>query len=154
VGTGSAQARRAEKAPGVVGTKEVAVRAGVAVAFVAAVCVATAGVGPQLGGTIAAFPVMSGSLALLVHRAQGAQAAVGVLRGLVQGLGGYFAFAATVALLAPSPVAVPAGIGTCVIVAGAMVREAAPFGPRRMNLERLAGNVARWRYSVHRLSGR
>jgi hypothetical protein len=38
-----------------------------------------------------------------------------VLRGLLHGLGGYFAFAGTVALVAPSPLAVPAGIVTCVV---------------------------------------
>ena len=108
-----ATAGRGARGPGAMARRDVLLRAGVAVAFVSVVCWETAMAGPRVGGAIAAFPAMSGSLALLVHRAEGAQAAVGVLRGLVHGLVGYFAFAATVALLAPSPAAVPAGIVAC-----------------------------------------
>jgi hypothetical protein len=85
--------------------------------FVAVVCTASALAGPQLAGAVAAFPAMSGSLALFVHRARGAEAAAGVLQGLVHGLAGYFAFASAVALVAPSPAAVPAGILACAAVA-------------------------------------
>jgi hypothetical protein len=52
---------------------------------------------------------------------------VGVLRRLVRGLGGYIAFGATVAWLAPSPMAVPAGIVACGVagrVAGRTIRPA------------------------------
>jgi hypothetical protein len=143
---------RAPREDRAVAWRDVVVRAGVAVVFVAVVCSATAVVGPQVGGAVAAFPAMSGSLALLVHRAEGAQAAVGVLRGLVHGLGGYFAFAATVALLAPSPAAVPAGVVACGVAgrtAWKMMQcsgKARRFGSSMGHLERVRGNLARSRY--------
>jgi hypothetical protein len=125
--------------------KNVVVRAAVALAFVAAVCSATGAMGPRMGGTIAAFPAMSGSLALLVHRASGAQAAVGVLRGLVHGLGGYFAFAATVALLAPSPLAVPAGMVACA-VAGRAVRTSTRNAQERCLIsDRVRSPLSAWK---------
>lgn len=95
---------------------ELAVRAGVAALFVAAIYVAMTLVGPQVAGAVAAFPAMSGSLALLIRRAEGPEAARQALRGLVHGLGGYFAFAGTVALIAPSPAAIPAGLIACAVV--------------------------------------
>jgi len=77
---------------------------------------------------------------------------VGVLRGLVHGLGGYFAFAATVALLAPSPAAVPAGVVACAVAGWAAWKTVhRPGRTRRVgfdvgNLERPRGNLARSRY--------
>lgn len=53
--------------------------------------------GPGLAGTVAAFPTLSATFALLLARARGPEAAACALRGLVVGLRGYLAFCVVVA---------------------------------------------------------
>lgn len=63
-----------------------------------AVTQAASGLGPQLSGLFAMFPVMSTVLVGFSHRASGFGFAVALLRGVV---GGFYAFAVICLVLAP-----------------------------------------------------
>jgi hypothetical protein len=84
----------------------VVLRAVVATLVVAAILTAARVSGPGLAGAIAAFPALSTVLALTSDPAH-------TLRGLLNGLAGYFAFAATVGFLVPS---VPVGLAACAVM--------------------------------------
>jgi hypothetical protein len=73
-------------------------------ALVALLAIAVRDLGPQIGGVLAALPVLGSVLAVFAHRGEGPEAAIGFLRGLATGMIGFIAFCATVALLI-----VPAG---------------------------------------------
>jgi hypothetical protein len=61
---------------------------------------AAAGVlGPLVGGMLAALPVLASVLAVLCHRDAGGEAAVVLLRGMLEGMAGFVAFCEVVALL-------------------------------------------------------
>ncbi len=57
--------------------------------------------GPVSAGATAAYPVVSATLALLILRARGKDAASQALNGLCRGLPGYFGFCLAVALATP-----------------------------------------------------
>jgi hypothetical protein len=128
-GAEAAETRGASERGGRGGWRTPLVRAGVATALGVAIVGAERFGGAAAAGMVAGFPAMSLTLALLIHRACGARAATQTLGGLVRGLAGYFAFAATAALLAPSPLAVPAGLAACAVMASR--RSRAPGGRRR-----------------------
>jgi hypothetical protein len=143
---GSAEPARSD---GGTGIRTAALRAGVAAALAGAIVGAERLGGTAAAGMVAGFPALSLTLALLIHRARGAGAAAQTLRGLVRGLAGYFAFAATAALLAPSPLAVPAGLAACAITAGGRYRgraiqngEPRPIGTgeNRLSVRKLLGS--------------
>jgi hypothetical protein len=56
--------------------------------------------GPLVGGTIAAFPTLSTTIAVTIARSNGRDAGIGALAGLVRGLPCYFAYLMCVAVLA------------------------------------------------------
>jgi hypothetical protein len=114
------------------GWRTAVARAGVATVLGVAIVGAERFGGATAAGLVAGFPALSLTLALLIHRACGAGAAAQTLGGLVRGLRGYFAFAAIAALLAPSPLAVPAGLAACAVTASRRAR--APGGHRRRRL--------------------
>jgi hypothetical protein len=58
--------------------------------------------GPLIGGVLTALPVLTSVLACFTHRNDGAGAAVALLRGMVEGMAGFVAFTAVVALIASS----------------------------------------------------
>lgn len=64
-------------------------------------------VGPQVGGLLAALPVLASVLAVFTHRREGSRAVVALLRGMVVGMTGFVGFCAVVAWLI-----VPLGTGT------------------------------------------
>jgi hypothetical protein len=80
------------------------IRMAVTTALVALLAVAVRVLGPEVGGVLAGLPALGSVLAVFAHRGEGAQAAIGFLRGLATGMIGFIAFCATVAVLI-----VPAG---------------------------------------------
>jgi hypothetical protein len=83
-------------------------------ALVAGLAVAVRVLGPQIGGVLAALPVLGSVLAVFAHRSGGPEAAVAFLRGLATGMIGFIAFCATIALLI-----VPAGTIVAFVAASA-----------------------------------
>lgn len=79
-----------------------------------AVCLTAAAsrLGPVVGGTLAALPVLASILAVFTHARYGAAAVTELLRGMLGGMAGFVAFCALVAALAE-----PAGIGAAFAVA-------------------------------------
>lgn len=73
----------------------------VATAFVLALTEAAPALGARPAGLIAPFPLYASVLAAFAHRAQGHDAAVGVLRGLLLGLFAFASFFLAVATLLP-----------------------------------------------------
>jgi hypothetical protein len=71
----------------------------VATALVVALTEAAPLLGPRLAGLITPFPLYATVLAVFSHRSQGAESAVGVLRGLLLGLFAFAGFFVTLALL-------------------------------------------------------
>ena len=53
--------------------------------------------GPRFTGMLSPFPVYAAILTVFAHRAQGAPAAIGVMRGLLAGLFGFVGFFVVVA---------------------------------------------------------
>ncbi len=91
---------------------------GGAVAFVVvgAALVTAELLGPAAAGTIGAFPALSATLALVLLRSRGAEAAAAALGGLIGGLRAYLVFAVIVAVGAPVIgvfAAVAVGLGAC-----------------------------------------
>ncbi|HEY2770736.1 MAG TPA: hypothetical protein VGI87_09220 [Solirubrobacteraceae bacterium] len=83
-------------------------------ALVALLAIAVRALGPQIGGVLAALPVLGSVLAVFAHRGEGAKGAVCFLRGLASGMVGFIAFCATVAVLI-----VPAGTFVSFVAASA-----------------------------------
>jgi len=71
-----------------------------AAAVVLGSTLATRADGPTVGGAVAAFPTISGTLAVAVTAREGRRAGAEVLTGLVRSLPCFFAFALTVAICA------------------------------------------------------
>lgn len=71
----------------------------VATVFVVALTEIASALGPRLTGLLAPFPLYASILAVFAHRAQGAGAAVRVLRGLQVGLFGFASFFLTLGVL-------------------------------------------------------
>ncbi len=84
-------------------------------------------VGALVGGVLAALPVLASVLAVCTHRAQGALAAVALLRGLVIGMASFVAFCLAIALLAPAA-GIAAGFTAATVAAVAV--QAATLHPR------------------------
>jgi len=78
-----------------------ATRAVVASATVALTLSVARLAGPATAGATAAYPVVSATLALLILRARGKDAASQALNGLCRGLPGYFSFCLAVTLATP-----------------------------------------------------
>jgi hypothetical protein len=75
--------------------------------------------GPATAGATVAYPVVSATLALLILRARGRDAAAQALKGLCRGLPGYFGFCLATALVAPHVgvvLAVPLSLAICLSV--------------------------------------
>jgi hypothetical protein len=70
-----------------------------ATALVVALTEAAPLLGPRLAGLVTPFPLYATVLAVFAHRSQGAESAVGVLRGLLLGLFAFAGFFVTLALL-------------------------------------------------------
>ncbi len=66
--------------------------------------------GPQAGGFLAAVPVMSSTLSLVLLRSHGRQAAATTMGGMIRGLPAYYVFALAMALFAQPLGAVGAGL--------------------------------------------
>ena len=90
---------------------DIPARMAVATAFVLALTSAAPLLGARLAGLIAPFPLYASVLAVFAHRALGAGAATGVVRGLLLGLFAFAAFFLAVATL------LPRGIGLAFVVA-------------------------------------
>jgi hypothetical protein len=74
--------------------------------------------GPATAGATAAYPVLSATLALLILRSRGKDAAAQALNGLCRGLPGYFSFCLSIALATPYvgvACAVPISLAICLI---------------------------------------
>lgn len=67
--------------------------------------------GPVIGGVIAAFPTLSSTITVAITRSNGRNAGIATLTGLVRGLPCYFAYLASVTLLA-----VPLGALTATLI--------------------------------------
>lgn len=78
---------------------ELPLRMGLATALVLAITGFASTLGPGLSGTATTYPLISTLLAVFVHRAAGAEAAVAVYRGLLAGLFALMAFASTLVLV-------------------------------------------------------
>ena len=68
---------------------DIPLRAAVATLLVMAVTTFAAEMGPRISGVTASYPVITGSIAVFAHRAQGPQAAVAALRGMTTALFGF-----------------------------------------------------------------
>jgi hypothetical protein len=98
----------------------------VATAFVLVLTSAAPLLGARLAGLIAPFPLYASVLAAFAHRASGADAAVGVVRGLLLGLFAFAAFFLAMATLLPrgiavafvAAIAVALAVQTATLVAG------------------------------------
>jgi hypothetical protein len=100
-----------------------------ATAFVLLITAIAPSIGPRLSGLLAAFPLVAGTVVVFTHWRRGAEAADGVLRGLVLGL---FAFTGFYSVLIAT--LVPAGIGpafAAAILAAAVVQGATLWIIRR-----------------------
>ena len=78
---------------------DVPVRMAVATALVLLITSFAAMIGPTLSGLVATFPVFVIVLVVFAHRHEGANAAHGLMRGLMLGLFGFAGFFAAVSLL-------------------------------------------------------
>ncbi|MGP8208297.1 MAG: hypothetical protein ACLQVK_19995 [Acidimicrobiales bacterium] len=95
-----------------------ATRAVVAAAIVALTLSIARLAGPATAGATAAYPVLSATLALLILRSRGKDAAAQALSGLCRGLPGYFSFCLAMALATPHvgvAFAVPFSLAVCLI---------------------------------------
>ncbi len=93
------------------GRFELPARMVLATSLVVAVTALASTLGPGPSGVATTFPLMSSLLAVCVHRADGAAAAIAVYRGLLAGLFALMAFATTLALvLSRLPVAAAFGL--------------------------------------------
>ncbi|HEX4108673.1 MAG TPA: hypothetical protein VHX88_11095 [Solirubrobacteraceae bacterium] len=68
-------------------------------ALVTLLAAAAGALGPLAGGMLAALPVLACVLAVSTHREAGAEAVVGLLRGMLAGMAGFVAFCELVALV-------------------------------------------------------
>ncbi len=103
----------------------------IATTFVLVLTTAAPLLGPRLAGLLAPFPLYGTVLAAFAHRLQGADQAVGVLRGLLLGL---FAFATFFLVLS---LALPSGIAEAFVLAailGLGVQGATLAAGRRLGL--------------------
>lgn len=93
----------------------------VATCFVIVLTSAAPVLGPRLAGLLAPFPLYATVLAVFAHRIQGAEPAVGVLRGLLLGLFAFASFFLVLALLLADsvPVAFASAIVAALVVQGA-----------------------------------
>ena len=83
--------------------------------------------------TIGAFPALSATLALVLVRGRGADAAAAALGGLIGGLRAYLVFCLTIAFVAPAlgvVIAVPLALGACLAVYGALLSSSRNRRPR------------------------
>lgn len=93
---------------------EVPLRMVMTVVLVVMLALATAAMGPVVGGILAALPALASVLAAFTHRRDGPVVVVALLRGMLSGLSGFVVFCAVLALLL-----VPAGTATAFAVAAA-----------------------------------
>ena len=100
-------------------------RPAIAFALVGATLAAATLAGPAAAGTVAAFPALSTTLAFVVARRRGREAAATALRGAIRGLRGYLAFCVAAAALGA-----PAGLAACALVFS-VARRAACSASRR-----------------------
>jgi hypothetical protein len=84
---------------------------GLTAALVVLLTIASELTGPEIGGVLAALPVLASVLAVYTHRAYGSGAVVALLRGMVSGMAAFVGFCAIVALLV-----VPAGTAVAFLV--------------------------------------
>ena len=105
-------------------------RMAVATVFVIALTSLAPLLGARLAGLLAPFPLYASVLAAFAHHAQGRDAAVGVLRGLLLGLFAFASFFLVVALLLPAGVAVAfaAAIAAALVVQAATLLAGHRFG--------------------------
>ncbi len=88
-------------------------RMGLATIFVVALTAIAPALGPRLTGLLAPFPLYASILAAFAYQQQGANAALGVLRGLVLGLFGFAAcFLILATLLVPLGIALSFALAT------------------------------------------
>jgi hypothetical protein len=93
------------------GRFELPARMALATSLVVSVTALASTLGPGPSGVATTFPLMSSLLAVCVHRADGADAAIAVYRGLLAGLFALIAFASTLTLvLSRLPVAAAFGL--------------------------------------------
>ena len=71
---------------------EIPLRMGVATALLLTVTAVAGGLGPQVSGASASFPIISGGLAVFAHAARGPRAGIAALRGMASALFGFIAF--------------------------------------------------------------
>ncbi len=100
----------ATQAPGPAVGPSVAGRMVVTLVLVAALSAAAGRVGAFAGGILAALPVLGSVLSVATLRAGGPDAAVGLLRGMLAGMGSFVAFCAVVALVAAGSVGAAFGL--------------------------------------------
>ncbi len=74
-------------------------RAATAALLVASLSTAADGLGPLVGGMLAALPVLACVLAVFTHREQGAAAVIGLLRGMLAGMVAFVIFCQLIAVL-------------------------------------------------------
>jgi hypothetical protein len=103
----------------------------VATSFVIVLTAAAPLLGARLAGLLAPFPLSGGVLAGFAHRIQGADPAVGVLRGLLLGLFAFATFFLALTLLLPAGIAVAFALA---IAAAVLVQGASLLIGRRVGL--------------------
>ncbi len=103
----------------------------VATGFVIVLTAAAPHLGARLAGLLAPFPLYGSVLAGFAHRLQGADPAVGVLRGLLLGLFAFASFFLVLALLLPYGVALAFASA---IIAAVVVQGASLVTGRRIGL--------------------
>lgn len=107
---------------------EIPLRMALTVALVLALTAAAGLLGPVAGGVLSALPVPASVLAAFTHGRLGADAVVGLLRGMLAGMSSFVAFCAVIVLLI-----VPAGtaIAFAAALLAALGLQALALGARR-----------------------
>jgi hypothetical protein len=105
-----------------------------ALTAVLVVSLAAAGgrLGPEIGGVLAALPVLASVLAVFTHEQQGAAELARLLRGMIAGMGGFVVFCALVAaLVRGAGVAAAFALAALGAVAAQALAARAPIGAVR-----------------------
>ncbi len=84
------------------------VRMALTALLVSSLAAAASGLGPVIGGMLAALPVLASILAVFTHRESGSAALIGMLRGMLAGMAGFIAFCQVILVLIVRHGTVPA----------------------------------------------
>ncbi len=76
--------------------------------LVSSLAAAASGLGPVIGGMLAALPVLASILAVFTHRESGSAAVIALLRGMLAGMAGFVAFCQVLLMLIVPKGMVPA----------------------------------------------